>query len=195
MQDSAAAPFLLAAAADLKAYREAKKYRRIPIGYSATDTFILRPMLQDYLVCRPDASERLDFYSLNAYEWCGSQSSYTISGYNQLQALASDYPVPIFLSETGCNAVRPRTFDDQAAVLGPDMSGTWSGAIIYEWIQETNAYGLVQYGQFAGPGVNQGTSVIDGYVKISLHVIMLLIRLAAGPGKAPLHPFNPTSTI
>jgi hypothetical protein len=26
------------------------------------------------------------------------------------------------------------------------MSGTWSGAIIYEWIQEKNNYGLITYG-------------------------------------------------
>src|SRR5271154_3660819 len=80
--DSPAAPYVLAAAADLKSYRQAKNYRDIPIGYSGTDTAVLRPMLQDYLVCRPNASERLDFYSLNSYEWCGSASSYTISGYN-----------------------------------------------------------------------------------------------------------------
>jgi len=26
------------------------------------------------------------------------------------------------------------------------MSGTWSGAIIYEWIEEANDYGLISYG-------------------------------------------------
>jgi 1,3-beta-glucanosyltransferase GAS1 len=118
-------------------------------------------MLQDYLVCRPNATERLDFYSLNSYEWCGSGSSYTISGYNILQKYADGYPVPIFLSEDGCNTVPPRDFADQAAIFGSEMSGTWSGAIIYEWIQETNDYGLASYGPFTS-GVNEGSSVIDG---------------------------------
>src|SRR5271156_2479893 len=112
--DSPAAPYVLAAAADLKSYRQEKKYRDIPIGYSATDTAVLRPMLQDYLVCRPNATERLDFYSLNSYEWCGSASTYTISGYDILQQYADGYPVPIFLSEDGCNTVPPRDFADQA---------------------------------------------------------------------------------
>lgn len=157
------APYVLTAVADLKSYQNAKGYRKIPIGYSATDTTVLRPMLQNYLVCRKNESERVDFYSLNSYEWCGSQSSYTISGYNLLQRYADGYPAPIFLSEDGCNTVPPRTFDDQSAIFGPQMSGTWSGAIIYEWIQETNDYGLVNYGPFAGKGVNEGTSVVDGF--------------------------------
>ena len=162
MSDSGAAPYVLAAATDLKAYRDAKGYRKIPVGYSATDTAVLRPMLQDYVVCRPSASERLDFYSLNSYEWCGSQTSYTVSGYNVLQDYAKNYPVPIFLSEDGCNTAPPRDFSDQSVILGPQMDGTWSGAIIYEWIQETNNYGLVSYGGFAGSDVQEGSSVVDG---------------------------------
>lgn len=136
----------MSAARDVKAYRDSKNYRKIPIGYSAADIAELRPMLQNYLACRPNASERLDFYSLNAYEWCGGDSTYAVSGYDMLQKNATDYPIPIFLSETGCNTVPPRDFADQAAIFGPDMSGTWSGAIIYEWIQEQNNYGLISYG-------------------------------------------------
>jgi 1,3-beta-glucanosyltransferase GAS1 len=160
--DSGAAPYLLSAAADLKAYRDAKRYRKIPIGYSATDTAVLRPMLQDYVVCRPNETERLDFYSLNSYEWCGSSATYETSGYSQLQALAVNYPVPIFLSEDGCNTVPPRTFDDQAAIFGREMVDAWSGAIIYEWIQELNNYGLVSYGPSQAADVNIGSSVVQG---------------------------------
>ncbi|KAI1616087.1 Glucanosyltransferase-domain-containing protein [Exophiala viscosa] len=149
--DSGAAPYLLSAATDLKSYRDAKGYRQIPIGYSATDTAVLRPMLQDYLVCRPNATERMDFYALNSYEWCGSSATYDTSGYVNLQADAENYPIPIFFSEDGCNTVPPRTFNDQAAIFGPDMVNTWSGAIIYEWIQETNDYGLVSYGAQGTP--------------------------------------------
>lgn len=160
--DSAAAPYLLSAAVDLKAYRDAKGYRQIPIGYSATDTAVLRPMLQDYLVCRPNTTERLDFYALNSYEWCGSTPTFNTSGYVNLQADAENYPIPIFFSEDGCNTVPPRTFDDQAAIFGPDMVNTWSGAIIYEWIQETNAYGLVTYGTPVANTVNEGSVIVDG---------------------------------
>lgn len=67
-----AAPFIKAAARDLKAHRDSKKYRTIPVGYSAADIAELRPMLQDYLTCGGNASDNVDFFSLNSYEWCGS---------------------------------------------------------------------------------------------------------------------------
>lgn len=118
-------------------------------------------MLQDYLACHTNASERVDFFSLNAYEWCGA-SSYTQSGYDQLQANAKGYPVPIFFSETGCNTNPPRDFADQAAIFGPQMSDTWSGAIIYEWIEETNNYGLVNYGPPNNAADGTNTNVQDG---------------------------------
>ncbi|OOQ90907.1 putative 1,3-beta-glucanosyltransferase [Penicillium brasilianum] len=159
---SHAAPYVLAAARDIKAYRDQKGYRDIPVGYSAADIADLRPMLQNYLACSKNESERLDFYSLNAYEWCG-ESSYSVSGYDMLQKNATDYPIPIFFSETGCNTPAPRTFDDQASIFGSKMSGTWSGAIIYEWIEETNNYGLISY----GPSVSAATNTIveDGYTR------------------------------
>jgi len=163
---SEAAPYILSAARDIKAYRDSKNYRKIPVGYSAADIGELRPMLQNYLVCRPEASERLDFYSLNAYEWCGPDSSYSVSGYDQLQKNATNYPVPIFLSETGCNTVPPRDFADQAAIFGPDMSGTWSGSIIYEWIEEKNNYGLITYGHTANAtdlSPSQAEAAPDGF--------------------------------
>lgn len=102
-------------------------------------------MLQNYLACGGNTSESLDFFALNAYEWCGS-SSYPISGYSMLQQNATGYDIPIFFSETGCNTAPPRTFEDQAAILGSQMENTWSGAIVYEWVEETNNYGLITYG-------------------------------------------------
>lgn len=64
-----AAPFVKAAARDMKAYRDEKGYRKIPVGYTAADVATLRPMLQNYLACGEDSSEAIDFYGLNAYEW------------------------------------------------------------------------------------------------------------------------------
>ena len=154
--DSSSAPYLLTAAADIKGYITARGYRTIPIGYTATDSSALEPMLEDYLVCRPNATERLDFYALNSYRWCGGASSYKISGYDQIYTRTQEYPVPIFFSEVGCITARPRDFADQAAVLGPDMSGVWSGAIIYEWVQEANDYGLVSYNADSGATVIAG---------------------------------------
>lgn len=99
VEDASSAPYLLTATADLRAYGQSKGYRPIPIGYSATDTGAL-PMLQDYLVCRPNVTERLDFYALNSYRWCGA-STFTESGYSIILDSTKDYPVPIFFSEVG----------------------------------------------------------------------------------------------
>ena len=94
---------------------------------------------------------------------CG-ESSYETSGYIGLQKDAAGYNIPIFFSETGCNVPFKRNFDDQAAIFGDKMVDTWSGAIIYEWIQETNKYGLVTYplsaASYAGaPDVNAAYGV------------------------------------
>jgi hypothetical protein len=142
---SLAAPYIKAAARDLKAYRKSKGYREIPVGYSAADIAELRPMLQNYLACGTNTSESIDMFGLNAYEWCGNNDLKT-SGYSNLNTLATGYNIPIFFSETGCNTVRPRTFDDQTAIFGADMNNIWSGSIVYEWIEEANDYGLISYG-------------------------------------------------
>lgn len=76
--DSIAAPFVKAAARDMKAYRNSKGYRKIPIGYSAADIASLRPNLQNYMACG-NSDDALDFFSLNAYEWCGETTYTTVS--------------------------------------------------------------------------------------------------------------------
>ncbi|KAI1815689.1 Glucanosyltransferase-domain-containing protein [Poronia punctata] len=157
------APFIKSASRDLKAYRDSKGYRKIPVGYSATDIAELRPWLQDYLTCGGNASENIDFYGINSYQWC-DPSTYSTSGYAQLQEQAKNFPVPIFFSETGCIIPGPRLFDDQDAIFGPEMVKDWSGAIVYEWIQEQNLYGLISYGPPADPTAT-GKNVFDGFTR------------------------------
>lgn len=143
---------------------------------SIADIPELRPVLQNYLACGNKEAESADFFSLNVYEWCGV-SSYDGSGYAMLEKNASDYNLPIFVSETGCRIPKPRLFDDQAAILGPKMANTWSGAIVYEWIAEENDYGLISYGMLTfcfsgisadiwlGPKVDpeKVTEALDGF--------------------------------
>lgn len=159
---SVAAPYVKAAARDMKAHRDAKGYRNIPIGYSAADIATLRPMLQNYLACGSNTSEALDFYSLNAYSWCGD-SSFQQSGYSDLikNVTNVNYNIPIFLSETGCIVPRPRTWDDQEAIFGDEMIENWSGGIVYEWIYEANEYGLISYGPKVDPA--SPSAPPDGY--------------------------------
>lgn len=78
--------------------------------------------------------------------------------------MAGDFPVPIFFSETGCNTQGPRTFEDQAAIFGSEMVNDWSGSIIYEWIQETNAYGLISYGPAVDPTAT-GSGIVAGFTR------------------------------
>jgi hypothetical protein len=66
------------------------------------------------------------------------------------------------MSETGCQKPKPRDFQDQTALFG-DMADTWSGSIIYEWIQETNDYGLIQYGTPVAPDTPGGPP--EGYFR------------------------------
>ncbi|KAJ4423404.1 hypothetical protein N0V82_001877 [Gnomoniopsis sp. IMI 355080] len=160
---SLAAPYIKAAARDLKAYRNSKGYREVPVGYSAADIAELRPMLQDYLTCGGNASDSIDFFALNSYEWCGD-SSYTVSGYANLESEAVNFPVPIFFSETGCNTAGARTFTDQAAIFGENMVNDWSGSIIYEWIQEANDYGLISYGPSAAATAT-ASGVVAGFTR------------------------------
>ncbi|KUJ17299.1 uncharacterized protein LY89DRAFT_50312 [Mollisia scopiformis] len=141
ISQSDAALYVKASALDLKKYRDGKGYREIPVGYTGADVIDLMPVLQNYLACGTYA---VDFFGQNSYSWCGS-SSFTESGYSEEYADASSYSIPIFFSETGCNLVQPRPFTDQAAILSADMENLWSGSIIYEWLEEANDYGLVDY--------------------------------------------------
>ena len=161
--DSHAAPYLKAAARDMKAYRDRMDYRTIPIGYSAADIKELRPMLQDYFTCGGNSSEIMDFFALNSYSWC-DPSTYETSDYKDLQAQAENFPVPIFFSETGCIIPGPRIWEDQEAIFSEPMINDWSGAMVYEWIQEQNDYGIISYGPPADATAT-GSDIFDGFTR------------------------------
>lgn len=160
---SQAAPFIKSATRDMKAYRDKKGYRKIPIGYSAADIAELRPMLQNYLTCGGREADNVDFFALNSYEWC-DPTDYRTSGYANLQKDAENFPVPIFFSETGCNVPGPRLFEDQNAIFGPEMVNDWSGSLVYEWIEEANHYGLISYGPKLEPTAT-GKNIEGGFTR------------------------------
>lgn len=141
-------PYIRAVTRDLKNYISKHSSRPIPVGYSAAD---VRGVLFDtwaYLQCSDptdgtsnDAS-RVDFFSLNSYSWCGN-SSFTESTYNQLVDGFKNSSVPIFFSEYGCNQPSPRVFTEVPVLYSDQMSGVFSGGIVYEYAQGVNNYGLV----------------------------------------------------
>jgi hypothetical protein len=52
--------------------------------------------------------------------------------------------VPIFFSEYGCNEVTPRIFQEIGTVYGDEMTGVFSGGLVYEYTMEQNKFGMVQ---------------------------------------------------
>ena len=138
-----AIPFVKAAVRDMKAYIKRKNYRTMGVGYAADDDAGIRGPLRNYMNCG-NVEESVDFFGYNIYSWCGSDSSFKISGYADRTKEFSDYSVPAFFAEYGCNKPSPRVFDETTALYSDDMTGVWSGGIVYQWFQSTNNYGTSQ---------------------------------------------------
>ncbi|KAL9599473.1 MAG: hypothetical protein Q9219_003812 [cf. Caloplaca sp. 3 TL-2023] len=141
-----APPYVRAVTRDLKDYIAKNSPRNIPVGYAAAD---VRDILADsfaYLSCvvngQSSDMSRIDFFGLNSYSWCGDVT-FQDAGYDILVQMFSNTTIPIFFSEYGCNEVRPRLFTEVQALYGPNMTGVMSGGIVYEYVQESNNFGLV----------------------------------------------------
>lgn len=59
--------YIKAAARDVKAFRDARGYRKIPVGYSSADVSAINPMIQYYLSCGGNPNETVDFFAYNDY--------------------------------------------------------------------------------------------------------------------------------
>ncbi|KAF2670595.1 1,3-beta-glucanosyltransferase gel1 [Microthyrium microscopicum] len=138
---SFAAPYVKAVTRDMRAYIKARSYRSIPVGYSAADIDSNRLQMAQYMNCGSD-DVRSDFFAFNDYSWC-DPSTFSTSGWDKKVAQYSDYSLPIFLSEFGCNTNK-RDFGEIAALYSTQMTSVYSGGLVYEYSMEANKYGLVQ---------------------------------------------------
>ncbi|KAF1839537.1 beta-1-3-glucanosyltransferas-like protein [Decorospora gaudefroyi] len=147
---TAAAAFVKAAVRDSKGYISSQDYRStLGVGYATADV-PSRDQIAHYFACEPGnegTKTSIDFWGYNVYSWCGD-STYSASSYGERVDFFSDYPVPVFFAEYGCNqglsdgpTSRPFT---EVTVLYGNMTDVFSGGIVYEWfMNEENEYGLV----------------------------------------------------
>jgi hypothetical protein len=136
-----AAPYVKAVTRDIRQYIASRGYRKIPVGYSAADVSENRKEMADYMNCGSD-DERSDFFAFNDYSWC-DPSTFKKSGWDQKVQNFTDYSIPLFLSEYGCNKNK-RQFLEVASLFSSDMSSVFSGGLVYEYSEEGSNYGLVK---------------------------------------------------
>ncbi|KAI1167743.1 glycoside hydrolase family 72 protein [Nemania serpens] len=134
------APYVKATTRDMRQYIGSRGYRKIPVGYSAADVSENRMQTADYFNCGTD-DERSDFFAFNDYSWC-SPSSFMQSGWDQKVKNFTGYGIPIFLSEWGCTKGK-RDFSELSALMSDQMSGVYSGGLLYEYSREGNMFGIV----------------------------------------------------
>ncbi|KAF2703692.1 carbohydrate-binding module family 43 protein [Pleomassaria siparia CBS 279.74] len=146
---TAAAAFVKAAVRDSKGYIASQGYRStLGVGYATADV-PTRNDLAHYFACEPGNSGNstaIDFWGYNVYSWCGD-SNYAASSYGERVQFFSDFPVPVFFAEYGCNVGLPggptsRPFTEVQVIYG-NMTSVFSGGIVYEWFMGANEFGLV----------------------------------------------------
>ncbi|CAK9441516.1 uncharacterized protein LODBEIA_P53840 [Lodderomyces beijingensis] len=137
-----AAPYVKAVVRDMKTFIKNRGLRTIPVGYSAASVDEYRLSTGLYFNCGDDELARIDMYGINDYSWCGDATMQS-SQYPQIMSDFENYTIPVFFSEFGCNAHRPRPFTEIEVIYSEDMSSVFSGGLVYEYSEEESNYGLV----------------------------------------------------
>ncbi|KJZ74351.1 hypothetical protein HIM_06357 [Hirsutella minnesotensis 3608] len=143
-----ASAFVKAAVRDSKAYIKSNKdiTRWLGVGYATSDHAEIRAQLAHYFSC-DSAEDSVDFWGYNVYSWCGDNTFHG-AGWDKQVDFFEYYPVPTFLGEYGCNEIpgggAARKFQETEALYSGNMTGVFSGGIVYMYHQEANDYGLVK---------------------------------------------------
>ncbi|KAI1454223.1 carbohydrate-binding module family 43 protein [Annulohypoxylon moriforme] len=154
-----ASAYVKAATRDVKKYISDKQKdggRWMGVGYAANDDAEIRANMAQYFNCG-EQENAIDFWGYNIYSWCG-KSSFTESGYDVQVKFFSNFSVPVFFAEYGCNApggAEGRLWDDTTALYSSQMTDVFNGGIVYMFHEEENDYGLVKVsGNTASPMKN-----------------------------------------
>ena len=141
---TSAAPYVKAVTRDMKNYISARKYRSIPVGYSAADVDTVIYQTADFMNCGNDAMSRSDFFAYNDYSWC-DPSSFEGSTWKAKADYFSNFSIPLFFSEYGC-VKTTRKFEEIATLYGSEMTPSYSGGLVYEYSKEGTAAPADLYG-------------------------------------------------
>lgn len=152
-----AAPFIKAAARDVRAYLN-KISSSALVGYAAIDgddNWVLP--LAEYLSCDPTSANSggssIDLFGLNNYEWCGDD---TPAAYSAKNGDFAGLNAPAYFSEFGCVKQPPRLWTEVGTIYSQPMSDIWSGAVAFSYFPAQS-----NDGQF-GMVTIDGTSVTTG---------------------------------
>jgi hypothetical protein len=140
-----ASAYVKAAVRDTKAHIKKNVNRWMGVGYAANDDPHIRVQIAHYFNCGPE-EDAIDYWGYNIYSWCG-KSSMTDSGYDKQVDFFSNYSVPVFFAEYGCNlpnGADGRIWEETKALYSKEMTEVISGGIVYMYHQEENDYGLVK---------------------------------------------------
>ncbi|KAL1877566.1 hypothetical protein VTK73DRAFT_8555 [Phialemonium thermophilum] len=143
--NTAASAYVKAAVRDTKQYIKSKGGRWMGVGYAANDDADIRSNIAHYFNCG-DQDSAIDFWGYNIYEWCG-HNTFKGSGYAAQVDFFSNYSVPVFFAEYGCNTqggAEGRIWEETTALYSDEMTGVISGGIVYMYFEEENDYGLVR---------------------------------------------------
>lgn len=176
-----ASAYVKAAVRDSKNYIKKNVKRWMGVGYAANDDPKIRAEIAHYFNCG-NQDEAIDYWGYNIYEWCG-KNTIKGSGYQDQIDFFSNYSVPVFFAEYGCNTpggAEGRIFQETEALYSDEMTDVFSGGIVYMYFQEENDYGLVKVS-------GDDAKTLKNYDKLKAAV------LSADPKIVDMDTYSPTN--
>ena len=150
---------------DIKAFRNARGYRTIPISYSSSDGRPICLTSAEYFACGNDDTqgeeESFDLFGIQAQLSGEYATDYTQSGYGDMYEDFKNYSLPVVFSGIiGNICMDTSNLSRVATVLGPVLQAVFSGAIVQGWYEMWANFSLVEYPNKEQTGFS---STLDGY--------------------------------